>query len=212
MTNAICGIVLENFSCSQIFTGMTARWMLNVEQGNNSFGAPLLGRIGARVANLCILPVALVDSIIQLAIGLFKIIIGIPICAIHKVLAGWRWKNENVNELFNLSSIPLHLKSVKHHFVGGTWYGFGLGVYDPMAAAQYFHKKKPFIFIIDEENSLIEKKMCITEKNTIHINRKQYDILAGEKIFKAMLDPQTQHTSERVTMQDLIDTMNVWLM
>lgn len=103
----------EDFSITRMLTGITKSWYLEsmVESNWQTF---LLGRIGSRLVNLLILPTSLIDSIINVAIGVFTLVIAAPISLIYNFL-NWH-KNQDGESRFTFSGGFINLMNAKKHF------------------------------------------------------------------------------------------------
>ncbi|MBA3602960.1 MAG: hypothetical protein H0W50_04825 [Parachlamydiaceae bacterium] len=129
----------EEFSFTRLLTNTTNNWYQKTKKNNADLGSLIIGSIGARIVNQLIMPVALVDSICNIAISIFTLTIGAPLGIVYNAM---QWcLNSNLRSRFSFSGGIINIMNAKNHLINAPFATFA-GILDPEKAANFFKTSK----------------------------------------------------------------------
>ncbi len=125
----------EEFSFTRLLTNMTNDWYQKTKNNNADLGTLIVGSIVSRIVNHLIMPVALVDSICNIAIGIFTLTIGAPLGIIYNAFQ-WCLKSDSRSR-FTFAGGIINIMNAKNHLINSPFATFA-GILDPEKAAYFF--------------------------------------------------------------------------
>jgi hypothetical protein len=125
----------EEFSFTRSFTNMTNSWYQKTKNVEASLETLIIGSIASRIANVLIIPLALIDSISNVAIGIFTLILGAPLGKIYNAVQ-WCRHNE-LRSRFSFAGGIINIMNAKNHLINAPLATLA-GTLNPEKAAYFF--------------------------------------------------------------------------